>query len=95
MAGIAKLPPRPVGPKPKAPTEAELRARTLQQENLGGVCQQLVQADLHRPFTNVADAVQRLLPFHVSRRNRPESVQHRHVTSRHMAGSGILRRGGS
>lgn len=66
VLGMASKPQaRPVPPKPKQPTEAELRARNKQQENLGDSCQKILFADINQPFSSVADAVTRLLPFHV------------------------------
>jgi hypothetical protein len=62
----AKMPPRPAVAQLQPLTEGELAV----QKNQGAAIQEDVKAlialDIQKPFHNLQDAIQRLIPFHVS-----------------------------
>lgn len=67
MAPPAQSSPAPapqVGTKRPA-TEGEQRAAKRRQELIADDARRLLQTDIHRPFSNLEDAIERLLPYHL------------------------------
>lgn len=57
-----------MGPKLRAPTEGEARAHKRQLELLAEDVKFVCAPDVQKPFSNLQDAVDRLIPFHVRER---------------------------
>lgn len=64
MSGRTVAPQKPPVSKFKPPSEVEQRALKRQLECLAEDTKRICQLELHRPFASLADAVERLVPFH-------------------------------
>lgn len=70
---------RPVKPSLPRPPQLLTESQIMSHKKLMEDCQRLCTTNINQPFANLADAVDRLLPFHVS--CMTSRAQQRHATS--------------